>query len=124
MEPSSIKWSCAVILLKKKNALKLTFLLMILTISNVTSFDKFIFIISKRSQTHEENTCRIILYTLSLKKKLHTCIIPCNTVYVVINSCSISAEVESFFVVPLLFPFVLYLLGCISMDQVGIVINN
>jgi len=22
-------------------------------------FDKFIFIISKRSQTHEENTCRI-----------------------------------------------------------------
>ena len=55
MEPSSIKWSCAVILLKKKNALKLTFLLMILTISNV---------------------------------------------YVVINSCSISAEVESFFVVP------------------------
>jgi len=27
-------------------------------------FDKFIFIISKRSQTHEENTCIIILYTL------------------------------------------------------------
>ena len=80
MEPSSIKWSCAVILLKKKNAVKLTFLLMILTISNV---------------------------------------------YVVINSCSISAEVESFFVVLTpLFPFVLYLLGCISMDQVGIVINN
>jgi len=79
MEPSSIKWSCAVILLKKKNALKLTFLLMILTISNV---------------------------------------------YVVINSCSISAEVESFSVVPLLFPFVLYLLVCISMDQVGLVINN
>ena len=45
-------------------------------------FDKFIFIISKRSQTHEENTCRILLYTLSLKKKLHTCIIPCNTTLV------------------------------------------
>ena len=45
-------------------------------------FDKFIFIIFKRSQTHEENTCRIILYTLSLKKKLHTCIIPCNTTLV------------------------------------------
>jgi len=45
-------------------------------------FDKFIFIISKRSQTNEENTCRIILYTLSLKNKLHTCIIPCNTTLV------------------------------------------
>ena len=45
-------------------------------------FDKFIFIISKRSQTHEENTCRIILYTLSLNRKLHTCIIPCNTTLV------------------------------------------
>ena len=45
-------------------------------------FDKCIFIISKRSQTHEENTCRIILYTLWLKMKLHTCIIPCNTTHV------------------------------------------
>ena len=29
-----------------------------------------------------KNTCRIILYTLWLKKKLHTCIIPCNTTLV------------------------------------------
>ena len=42
-------------------------------LSWLIKFDKFIFIISKRSQTHEENY--IILYTLSLKKKLHTCII-------------------------------------------------
>ena len=47
-----------------------------------TKFDKFICIISKRSHTHEENTCILILYTLSLKKKLHTCIIPCNTTLV------------------------------------------
>ena len=45
-------------------------------------FDKFIFIISQRSHTHEENTCIIILYTLWLNKKLHTCIIPCNTTFV------------------------------------------
>ena len=29
-----------------------------------------------------KNTCSIILYTLSLKNKLHTCIIPCNTTLV------------------------------------------
>jgi len=45
-------------------------------------FDKFIFIISIRSQTHEENICRIILYTLSLVFFLHTFIIPCNTTLV------------------------------------------
>ena len=48
----------------------------------IDKFDKFIFIISKMSQTHEENTCRIVLYKLWLKKKLHTCIIPCNTTLV------------------------------------------
>jgi len=48
----------------------------------MTSFDNLIFIISKRLHTHEENACSIILYTLSLKRKLYTCIIPCNTTIV------------------------------------------
>ena len=53
----------------------------------VDTFDKidkyaYFFSISKRSQTHEENTCIIILYALSLKKKLHTYIKPCNTTLV------------------------------------------
>ena len=58
--------------------------ILVRTLVAVTSWqvDKFVFIISKRSQTHEENTCRIILYTLWLKKILHTCIIPCNTTLV------------------------------------------
>ena len=53
---------------------------MVQNVVMVNQVDKFIFIISKRSQTHEENY--IIVYTLSLKKKLHTCMIPCNTTLV------------------------------------------
>jgi len=50
--------------------------------SRFDKFDKFFPLYPKGHRRMSKNTCSIILYTLSLKKKIHTCIIACNTTLV------------------------------------------